>query len=184
MSLPLVMDSPDSVSSPDVQSLVQGLFIRHTDVIRGFIYGLLPDRVRTDDVLQETFLTVTRKAADFEPGTNFAKWACSIARYKVMEEQRAIRRSQRLLSPDVMEALAVTEEAYARDPRIDQLPDCLERLPEGMKRLLRLRYQEDHTPAEVAERVGWSSNAVYVGLSRARTLLRECLENGKLEAAN
>lgn len=167
------------MGSPEQEAIerVQALFIRHSDVIRGFIRGLLPDAVRADDVLQETFLTLTRKAGDFNPGTSFPKWACTVARYKVMEEQRAMGKACGLLSPEVMEALAVTEEAFARDPRLDRLSDCMGRLPDAMRRLLRLRYQDDHTPAEVADRTGWSANAVYVGLSRARALLRECLES-------
>ena len=59
---------------------VQGLFLRHAGVLRGFVLGLLPDANRAEDVFQELFLTVTRKAADFRPGTNFLAWARSIAR--------------------------------------------------------------------------------------------------------
>ena len=47
---------------------VQGLFLTHIDLVRGFIRALVRDRHLADDVLQETFLTVARKAADFEPG--------------------------------------------------------------------------------------------------------------------
>ena len=156
---------------------VQSLFVRHSDVIRGFIRSLLPDAVRADDVMQETFLTLTRKAGEFDPTTSFHKWACTVARYKVMEEQRAMGKACGMLSPEAMEALGVTEEAFSVDPRLESLGDCMAKLPDGMRRLLRLRYQDDHTPAEVADRVGWTPNAVYVGLSRARALLRECLDS-------
>jgi RNA polymerase sigma factor (sigma-70 family) len=67
---------------------VQGLFLTHIDLVRGFIRALVRDRHLADDVLQETFLTVARKAGDFEPGTNFPRWACAIARLKVMEAHR------------------------------------------------------------------------------------------------
>ncbi len=39
--------------------------------LRAFVLSLAPDFSAADDVLQETFLVVTRKAAEFEPGTNF-----------------------------------------------------------------------------------------------------------------
>lgn len=157
--------------------VVQGLFLRHFSLIRGFILGLLPDPVRADDVLQETFLTLTRKAADFDPASSFPKWACAVARYKVLEERRAMGRAGGLLGEQVIEALAVTEEAWNPDPRLERLERCIARLPEGMRRMLRLRYQEDHSPAEIAERTGWSANAVYVALSRTRLTLRKCLES-------
>jgi len=44
-----------------------------------------------EDVLQETFLTVTAKAASFAEGTNFIGWACTIARFKVLEASDARR---------------------------------------------------------------------------------------------
>ncbi len=159
---------------------MQILFLRYSDVIRGFVRGLLPDRVRADDVLQETFLTLVRKAEDFDPQTNFPKWACTIARYKVMEERRAMGKTYGMLSTEAMEALAVSEGASHWDPRLDRLSECVKALPEGMRRLLRLRYQEDHTPAEVAARMGWTPASVYVALSRIRAQLKECISGNPL----
>ena len=56
-------------------------------------------------MLQETFLTVSRKASTFELGTNFVAWACSIARLKVLENFRQKKRSN-LLSETAISALA------------------------------------------------------------------------------
>jgi RNA polymerase sigma-70 factor, ECF subfamily len=164
-------------SSQAAVERVQALFLRHSSLLRGFVRALLPDAVRADDVLQETFLTISRKAADFDPATSFPKWACAVARYKVMEERRRMGRASGLLSAEAMEALAVSEEAVSIDPRVEFLAGCMKQLPESMRRLIELRYRDDHTPAEVAERVGWSPNAVYVGLSRARGMLRDCLQS-------
>lgn len=167
---------------PEAVERVQRLFLRHTDVVRGFVRGLLPDPVRADDVLQETFLTLIRKAGDFDPATSFPKWACSVARYKVLEERRLMKKSTGVLSAEVIEALGVCEAALSPDPRLDRLQDCLAALPEKMRRLVRLRYQEDHTPAEVAQRMGWSAATVYVALSRLRSELKRCISNKALSA--
>lgn len=154
---------------------VQKQFLKHSDLVRGFIRSLLADRVRADDVLQETFLTVTRKAADFEPGTNFPKWACAIARYKVLEARRAMKRGGVLLSDEVIEALAASDGAIRTDPRLEFLEECRQALPASMLRAVNLRYEEDHSPPEIAQRMGWKVEAVYVALSRARGLLRDCI---------
>jgi DNA-directed RNA polymerase specialized sigma24 family protein len=52
--------------------------------LRVFVLSLAPDFSAADDVLQETFLVVTRKAAESEPGTNFFAWARRIATFKVL----------------------------------------------------------------------------------------------------
>lgn len=155
---------------------VHGLFLKHIDVVRGFIRALVRDRHMADDVLQETFLTLTRKAADFRPGSNFPKWACAVARLKVLEASRQEGGRLRFFSEEVMESLAESHEPDpGPDERLDLLDDCIDELPPSMRRMIRMRYQGSRKPADIAERVGWTVEAVYVALSRARTALRDCL---------
>ena len=163
---------------------VQGLFLTHLNVIRGFIRALVRDRHLADDVLQETFLTVTRKSADFEPGTNFPRWACAVARLKVMEAQRREKGNLLFLSEEAIEALAASEDLPEQDFRAELLDGCINDLPPAMKRSVELRYVGDHKPAEIARIIGWSAEAVYVALSRARSLLRDCIERKILETGD
>lgn len=153
---------------------VQRLFVTHIDVIRGFIWGLLPDQAAVDDVVQETFLAVTKLSSRFESGTSFPKWACSIARFKVMEYRRGFRRLC-TLSPETVDALAVSPDALDEDPRRDHLEACLRQLPNRTLAALRQRYEDDHKPPQIAELLGWSLETVYATLSRARALLRDCI---------
>ena len=163
---------------------VQGLFLTHLNLIRGFIRALVRDRHLADDVLQETFLTVSKKAADFEPGTNFPRWACAVARLKVLEAQRREKGNLLFLSEEAIEALAASEDIPDHDFRADLLDGCIDSLPPAMKRSVELRYVGDHKPAEIARIIGWSAEAVYVALSRARSLLRDCIERKTLETGD
>src|SRR5258708_32395551 len=109
-------------------ALVQMLFVQHTAALRGFVHALMPDFGRADDIVQETFLTVTKKAADFEPGTNFLGWVCTIARFKVMQAGRKQQRST-TLSPDIIESLCACEpEPEASDERLRHLGGCFKKL--------------------------------------------------------
>src|SRR5258708_11282449 len=169
------MSSPDAKPSDQQLGLVQMLFVQHTAALRGFVHALLPDFTRADDVVQETFLTVTRKAADFEPGTNFLGWVCTIARFKVMEAGRKQQRAT-TLSSDIIESLYACEpEPEASDERLRHLGECLKKLAPKARQAVEMRYQQAHKPAEIARRLGWGPESVYVALSRARSLLRECV---------
>src|SRR5262249_57451566 len=86
-------------ADPRAVEEVQRLFLRHAGVLRGFILGLLPDHNRAEDVFQEVFLTVSRKAAEFRPGSNFPAWARSIARLKVLEHCPSVKSAPHLLGP-------------------------------------------------------------------------------------
>ena len=119
-------DSPDMPPTPAEQ--VQLLFVRHEGAIRAFVRALQPSLADADDVLQETFLTVSRKASSFEPGTNFVAWACGIARLKVLESFRQRKRAN-VLSEAALIALA--EEAPAAEMtglREEALGLCIEKL--------------------------------------------------------
>ena len=71
--------SEDQRGSLSATEEVQLLFVRHENSIRAFVRALQPSLADADDVLQETFLTVSRNLPPFELGTNFVAWACSIA---------------------------------------------------------------------------------------------------------
>ena len=147
-------------------------------MLKHFILSLLPNPSEAEDVLQEVFLTVTAKANDFEPGTNFKAWVLTIARFKALEQLRRDQRDNNRLSDAVIDLLAA--EADDGDPSRDAaelhaLSKCLGKLASKPRRMIELQYQEGLKPGLIAELIGWESNAVYVALSRARTSLRKCI---------
>jgi len=155
---------------------VQQLFVKHQLGLRAFILSLEPNFTDAEDLLQEVFLVITRKANEFQEGTNFFAWGCTIARYKLMELLRRRSRSQ-ALSEEVIEALCAAEpEDHFDDSRLAILRNCLEQLAPKARQMMYLRYYGEHSPAQIARLVSWTPNAVRVALSRARTVLHECLE--------
>jgi len=157
---------------------VERLFLHHSSLLRGFVLGLLPDLHRAEDVLQEVFLTLSRKAQDFRPGTNFLAWARATARLKVMEQYQRDRTSPRPLKAEVVEALVAAadeiDETAASAKRAIGL--CLKKVAERPREILELRYDRGLLPAEIASRISWTVEAVHVALARARKFLRECAQ--------
>ena len=159
---------------------VQQLFIKHANHLRGLISGLFPEFDIADDVLQEVFLVVTEKAATYRPEYDFRGWAYGIAKRKALEHGRRYYRKQvGVLSPETIELLCEAkpedEPFYAGDDH-KHLAHCLEKLSPRMREMVTLRYQDNIAPGLIAEKLAWTSDAVYVALSRARSLLRRCLD--------
>jgi RNA polymerase sigma-70 factor (ECF subfamily) len=162
---------------PEQIALVQGLFVQHLPALRGFLLSLVSDFSLIDDVVQETFLTVNAKAAEFERGTNFRAWAWTIARYKALQIlQKAVPVAQRF-EPEVIQALCAHESAeqWHSEAQLRFLAACIQRLAPKAREVVELRYQQAHRPPEIARRMGWSVEAVHVALSRARVFLRDCV---------
>ena len=165
----------DGPADNDSTLRVQQLFVRHQGIVKAFILSLQPGFADADDVLQETFLVITRRAADFREGTNFVAWACSIARLKLFEARR------KAASPGLSEAaLAALCEDAPDDTyfqaRLGALRACLGKLAPRAKELVWLRYHGELATQEIASRLVWKEPAVRVALAKARVVLRECVQ--------
>ena len=172
------MTNPDDRNeAPDATEEVQLLFVRHENSIRAFVRALQPSLSDADDVMQETFLTISRKASTFEQGTNFVAWACGIARLKVLENFRQKKRANVLSEAAI---IALSEDApppESLSEMQDALESCLERLTAKVRDLLWRRYSRRQSSTEMAEAAGMTSIAVRVALSKARGALRDCINS-------
>lgn len=161
----------------DPTLFVQAELLRHAEQLKGFIVALVADRDAAEDCFQELFLTVTAKAADFTPGTDFLAWACTIARYKVLQHLERRRRHGGYLDPATIEALAGDADAYhdAWDERRKALAACLDGLAPAARRLVDARYVHGLAPAAIAAASGRTANGVSVALAKARDTLESCI---------
>jgi RNA polymerase sigma-70 factor (ECF subfamily) len=169
---------PPKSTSHHVQE-VQKLFLAHSDILRGFIRGLVPKQEAVEDIFQELFLTLTSKAGDFQLETNFVAWARAIARLKVFEQYRQLKRAIPLLSPEVLDVLS--ESAPDLDPmlmpRYEALQECMKEVAPRTKEIVLLRYADPPlTPQQIARQLSWTANSVRVALARARRFLFDCVE--------
>jgi RNA polymerase sigma-70 factor (ECF subfamily) len=155
---------------------VQSLFIQHQAAVRATVLGLLPNLHAADDVVQETFLTVCRKAEDFQAGTNFAAWVCTIARYKAREALRkGVFRFEPLSEETAEAVMAVEPDGVSAAERLRMFEECICTLAPKARLVMELRYRGEHLPDEIARRMSWSVGAVKVAISRARAFLRDCV---------
>lgn len=168
-------NNEDENKSPDATEAVQLLFVRHENSIRAFVKSLQPSLSDADDVMQETFLTISRKSSTFEPDSNFLAWACGIARLKVLENFRQRKRANVLSEAAI---IALTEDAPPPESlreKEDALQGCLESLTPKVRDLLWRRYSRRQSSTEMAAAAGMTSTAVRVALTKARKALRDCI---------
>lgn len=154
------------------------LFARHQRRVYSYIFSLLGDWTAAEDVFQDTCVVMWTKFSDFQPGTDFAAWACRIARFKVLKYRQECRRRLPFSSMEFIETVAA-----ARDSRNTESDDwtavlieCINKLPPRDRILIVQRYSEDCTIKELAEKLGLPSNTVYKAIGRIRKNLLECVE--------
>lgn len=154
---------------------VQQLFVRDQGIIKAFIFSLHSGFSDADDVLQETFLLITSRAGTYREGTNFVAWACTIARFKLLEARR--KATAPILSEDAMTALCddAPDDRFFQE-RLPDLRECMRRLAPRARELVWHRYHRELASEEIARRLGWKEPAVRVALSKARLFLRTCVQ--------
>jgi len=159
------------------QAFVQRLFIEHVDELKGFVASLVPDPELVDDVVQETFVAVTARAAHYDPRQSFKGWLFIVARDKIREVGGRAEAEARPFADDVLEVLAASHKGFSISPdHMRFLDECIEMLAPQSRRIVALRYQNSMKPRHVAKALGWTAASVRVALSRARAAIRECVE--------
>jgi RNA polymerase sigma-70 factor (ECF subfamily) len=154
------------------------LYSSHYPRLQFYVTALLPTANDASDVLQETSMVLWRKFDTFELGTNFFAWACKIARFQVMKCRERQGRSARLFDATLLEKLAVEacDDKLVRGMPLQALENCLGKLSEIDRSLIRRRYQPGATVHQLATEVGRTANSVSKSLGRIRRVLLECID--------
>lgn len=176
---------PQSVDAGRVEQFM-ALYSSHQRRLYLYAITLLPDAVDAEDILQEANLVLWRKFEQYRQGTNFFAWACRIIRYEVLKHREKRARTAGLLDPDVLDRLA--EVAVAEVEHLDEqhrrsLIDCMSKLNQGDRELMRQRYAEAMAVKKMAEAMNRSPNAVSQSLGRIRRLLLDCIEQSVKEGS-
>jgi RNA polymerase sigma-70 factor (ECF subfamily) len=150
----------------------------HADIF-SFIFAMVLNQADAEDLYQETGALLWEKFDEFEPNTDFRRWAIRVAHLKVLNFVRKNRRRKVLFGDDVLQTIAETHEREAASrnaARAAALQICMKKLPAVDKRLVDSRYAGSSTVQEIAATEGRSVDAVYKAMSRIRQALLACIE--------
>lgn len=128
-----------------------------------------------EDAAHDTWLKAYRSRDHFRD-ESFSGWLFTIARNHLVDlQRRAMRNPERSGTGDTAEPDSDS------DARQETLSECLDKLEESLAKMIRRKYIDRQSNAEIAEEFGLTSvNAVSKRLMKARDVLRECMER-KLE---
>lgn len=165
----------------------QSLVEIHQFRVVGTISKMLGGDLDAEDLAQQVFIRVWNSAARYQPSAKFTTWLFTITRNLVFNE---IRRRQRHPSVSLDQAPDDDHPAFEpRDPSAptpaaslldremeDAIQKAIDSLPETQRMAVVLRRYEDMAYEEIGEVLGLTVPAVKSVLFRARTELRERLQ--------
>ena len=144
----------------------------------GYVYSLLGDHSRADDVLQETNLVLWRKIGEYDPSRPFLPWAFGIVRFQVLAQLRDKQRDRLLLDTNLAEMLS--EEAVRQSEQIDAVREalrpCMGLLTPSNRELIEERYFRATPVSDIGKAANRSIPSIKVALLRIRRQLAECVQ--------
>ena len=159
-----------------------GLFLSHQTKINSFIVYLVPPKQDSEDILQETLMEMWRKFDQFEDGSNFLAWSCTIAKFKIMNYRRKKKNNKLQFNDQLLQIIENESERSisAIESRISRLKECVRSLSPKESKLLRLRYEDDLTFREIANIFGYSHQAICRAMGAVHSRLVHCLNTREI----
>lgn len=148
--------------------------------VMGLLMGMLRRRDIAEDVLQDTYVKVWHRAADYHPQRGQVNtWIASIARYAAIDALRA----EKVRQPDAtdVDALAddgaVTEGLAESVSEEDRLRHCINTLSGDQRQTISLAFFRGFTHEELAAEMAIPLGTIKAWVRRGLRKLRECLES-------
>ncbi len=147
------------------------LFTRYREAIhRLFLYRLGGKSDDADDLLQETFIKVYLNIQRYSETYTFGQWVYTIAHNTLVDFTRKSRSDipidERFSSPPTSNPNP--EESIINSQKRSQIEHYIELLPTQYRRLFVLRFIDEYSYDEIAEKLDIPLGTVKTGIFRAR----------------
>jgi RNA polymerase sigma factor (sigma-70 family) len=162
----------------------EALYTRYQRRISAYVYGMVKDYGRAEDITQEIFISALRRMRETERPIVFKPWVYEIAKNACIDQFRRTRRAEEI-SFDAGEGLGAADHGrlVASDPspdaaidakqQLDHLCGAFDGLSDSHHEILVLRELEGLSYREIGARMGLSRPGVESTLFRARKRLTE-----------
>ncbi len=182
---------PESAQISDVELLhaiargdevaLARLYDSYRVILFGLMLRILHSRQEAEDVLQDVFLQVWNRAADFDEtrGRPFT-WLVTLARSRAIDRLRSLGSRERVAQNAAREVIEETSDAMEDAIRSEEgrvVRHALQELPEDQRHALELAYFEGLTQSEIASQLETPLGTVKTRMRSGMTKLRELLGN-------
>ena len=167
-----------AIAARDEAALAE-LYDRYRTILFGLLMRILNNREEAEDVLQEVFLQVWRKAADFDEsrGRPFT-WLVTLARSRGIDRLRTLASRERVAEAGAREVTEEISDAATDAFKSEQrglVSNALATLPDEQKRPIMLAYFDGLTQSEISTRLGAPLGTVKTRMRTGMIRLRELL---------
>ncbi len=171
-------DNSQQPTDPGRTSEFVRLLKQYDRRLAAYVHSFVPEWHEAEDVIQEASVRLWEQFEKFEPGTNFGAWACTIARYLIMERRKSSPKGHLYLMGELIGQVenSFEEVQSESDFRLQALQECFEKLTPSGRSLLSQCYEKGMRLTHVAKVTGRTVGSLYTSISRLRSQLHDCIE--------
>ena len=146
----------------------------------GICLRICVERQTAEDVLQDVYVTIWRRAAGYEPGRGSPiTWLAAIARNRAIDRRRADgRKFATTLDgvPEPIDPATLALDGLLLKERERKLYACLDQLADVQRQAIRTAFFGGFTYTELAEQQGVPSGTMKSWVRRGLLQMRKCLD--------
>ncbi len=162
----------DMLSAEDIATIL----LHERRALTAFVATVTRDFHLAEDIFQEVCVKAVGRAGEFESARHVVNWARVAGRNRAVDVLRARNGRYEGLSEELLAALAAEwPDPEQVDAAHAALAYCLEQVTPHNREMLRLRYFERRSGADVAAELGRNLEAVYKALARVHKTLGDCV---------
>ncbi len=146
-----------------------------------YIHSLTRNREATEEMFQETWLTVVRFLETYDKNRPFEPWLFRIARNLCLNRIKQLKRKEKkqyLLEQQAKDKLADSDTPIEQRNRVNHLHDCLAVLPLKHREVLHFRFLLEFSAEETAEVFNVPAGTIHSRTNRALKKLRKVWSDG------
>ena len=159
--------------------------------MHSYIYYIVRDRDLTEDIFQETFVKVilTIKQGRYTENGKFKAWITRIAHNLIIDHFRQERNENTISNDEVEVDLfndmrlceKTVEDAMVETQVFSDVKKMVEYLPDNQREVLEMRYYQNMSFKEIADRTGVSINTALGRMRYAILNMRRMAEENRIE---
>ena len=166
------------------------LLQRHQSYVYSYILFLVKEEDVADDIFQETFTRaiIAIRSHKYQTTGKFSAWLIRIAHNLIIDSSRETESGKLIIqenfTPSILNDIRLSEGAVEasiiEEQKSDQIRKMLDYLPEVQREVIILRFYEDLSFKEIAEKTGVSINTSLGRMRYALINLRKMIQEHNL----
>lgn len=152
---------------------------RYQEKLRRYIFNIVQDEGKAEDILQETFIKAFINLRGFDKNKKFSSWIYRIAHNESVNIVKKYKKQFSLKENLNLDSGIDIEDEFIKKELRGKVRNCLNQIPVDYREVLTLYFFEEKTYEEISEILRMPKSTVGTKIKRAKALMKKICQELK-----